>query len=345
MAEEIEDLQAILREDPYNFQARRTLSIALLDAGFNEEAKKNLLYLIRSFPDNAELLYNLGIAYEKLKQFEKAENAYIRAIEISPETDFFYNLGITFIEEEKYEEAIPVFKKVLEAEPDDSNSYFNLGLCYFKTREFDSALENFQKTIELNDSDLYAHFYIGNIFKEEGLLELAVEQFNKVLSLSPDYSWAYFNLGSIAYEMGETENAIFYLKSTIQYNHLDLEAYKILNKIYLKQERYMEATDLIKDAMEAIPQNGDLYYNYAQIFKSQGDIEKWQKALAETIKNHKTLTYPFDGVKKELKEANAILKEHQKELPPQPEAAPEQIPEPQEELLPEEPSENPEAIE
>ena len=41
MEENIEDLQAILREDPYNFQARRTLSILLLDNGFNEEAKKN----------------------------------------------------------------------------------------------------------------------------------------------------------------------------------------------------------------------------------------------------------------------------------------------------------------
>ena len=73
MSDEIEELQAILREDPYNFQARRTLSIALLDNGFNQEAKQNLLYLVRTFPDNAELLYNLGIAYEKLGEFEKAK--------------------------------------------------------------------------------------------------------------------------------------------------------------------------------------------------------------------------------------------------------------------------------
>ena len=142
--ETIEDLQALLREDPYDFQARRTLSVLLLDNGFNEEAKKNLLYLVRTFPDNAELLYNLGIAYEKLKQYEKAENAYIRAIELSPETDFFYNLGITFLEQKKYEHAIPVFQKVIEVEPEDSNTLFNLGLCYFKTKEYLMALEYFQ---------------------------------------------------------------------------------------------------------------------------------------------------------------------------------------------------------
>ena len=93
MSDEIEELQAVLRDDPYNFQARRTLSIVLLDNGFNMEAKQNLLYLVRTFPDNAELLYNLGIAYEKLGEFEKAERAYLRAIVISPENDFYYNLG------------------------------------------------------------------------------------------------------------------------------------------------------------------------------------------------------------------------------------------------------------
>ncbi len=311
MPETIQELQQILRDDPYNFQARRSLSIALLDAGFNEEAKKNLLYLVRTFPDNAELLYNLGIAYEKLKQYEKAENAYIRAIELSPETDFFYNLGITFMEEEKYDMAIPVFEKVIEVEPDDSNTMFNLGLCYFKTKTPDMALEYFQKTVELNDSDIYAHFYMGNLFKEEGLLDLAIEKFNKVLTLSPDYSWAYFNLGSIAYETGDTENAVFYLKNTIKYNPHDIEAYKILNKIYIKQERYLEAQDLIKEALESMPLNGDLYYNYAQIFKCQGDMEKYYNALKVAVTNNATLTYPFESVQKELKKVGEYIRENE----------------------------------
>ena len=126
MSEEIEELQAILRDDPYNFQARRTLSIVLLDNGFNEEAKQNLLYLVRTFPDNAELLYNLGIAYEKLGEYEKAERAYLRAIVISPETDFYYNLGLTYIEMKEWGKAIVALKHVVDVDTDDSNTFFNL---------------------------------------------------------------------------------------------------------------------------------------------------------------------------------------------------------------------------
>ena len=82
-----------------------------------------------------------------------------------------------------------------------------------------------------------------------------------------------------------------------------------LNKIYLKQERYMEALDLVKDAMEHNPQNGDLYYNYAQIFKCQGDIEKYYNALKITVTNNATLTYPFEVVQKELKTVGASLRQ------------------------------------
>ena len=43
--DKIEELQGLLREDVNNFQARRELAVLLMDAGFNEESLKNLLYL------------------------------------------------------------------------------------------------------------------------------------------------------------------------------------------------------------------------------------------------------------------------------------------------------------
>ena len=93
MRNEIEKLQEVLKDDPSNFQARRELSILLADNGFNEEALSNMKYLEKYFPDDAELHYNLGILYEKLKDFDNAKLAYEKAIEISPQDDFYYNLG------------------------------------------------------------------------------------------------------------------------------------------------------------------------------------------------------------------------------------------------------------
>ena len=296
MDNEIEELQAILREDPYNFQARRTLSLALLDNGFNLEAKKNLLYLVRTFPDNAELHYNLGIACEKLGEFEHAERAYLKAIELSPETDFYYNLGLTYIEMKEFTKAIVPLKHVIDVEPEDANTNFNIGLCFYNIEEYEVAIDYFKKAIELNNEDVFAHFYLANILKHFGQYDLAINEYQTVIKIIPDYSWAYFNLGQISYELGETESALQYLKKTLLYNPKDIEAIKIIVQIYTKQERYTEALDTLQTGLEANVNNGDLFYLSSRVFKLMGDEENSYLALQQAVLSKDTLTFDFDKI-------------------------------------------------
>ena len=132
-AERIDDLQQILRDDNNNYQARRELAILLLDTGYAEEALAHLLFLSKTFPEDSEIFYNLGIAYEKLKKKDDAKNAYLKAIEISPaEIDAIYNLGLVLTDLKEYDNAIECFNRVIETDKNDSNSYFNLGICYLK---------------------------------------------------------------------------------------------------------------------------------------------------------------------------------------------------------------------
>ena len=111
---DIETLQNLLKEDPSNFQARRELSIMLVNQGFNEEAEGNLKYLIKYFPDDAELYYNLGIVQEKLKNFAQARIAYEKAIELSPQEDFYYNLGEVLVELKEWDDAMDCAEKAIE---------------------------------------------------------------------------------------------------------------------------------------------------------------------------------------------------------------------------------------
>ena len=67
--EKIEELQRLIKEDSSNSQVRRQLAVLLMDCGFNEEALKHLLYLSQNFSYDEGIYYNLGIVYEKLKNF------------------------------------------------------------------------------------------------------------------------------------------------------------------------------------------------------------------------------------------------------------------------------------
>lgn len=295
--DEIENLQETLQNDPSNFQARRELSILLANNGFNEEALSNLKYLEKYFPEDSELQYNLGILYEKLKDFDNAKKAYQKAIEISPQDDFYYNLGEVLVSLKEWDEAIEAFKTVLKTDPNDGNCYFNLGLCYLNKDEKNIAADNFQKAVELNPQDIFAHFYLGNIYQANGLTNFAQECYEKVLAISPDYSWAYFNLASIAYKNGNIEQAKEYLLKTIEYNKQDTEAYKLLTKICIKENETEEIISILETALDK-DDHGDLYYALAQVYKLIGNLEDYADNLDSAL-DSPTLTYPRNIVKQE----------------------------------------------
>lgn len=302
MGNEIEKLQAVLQRDPSNFQARRELTILLANDGFNEEALSNLQYLIKYFPEDAELHYNIGILHEKLKDFDKAKTSYQKAIELQPQDDFYYNLGEVLVSLQEWDAAIEAFKSVLKNDSRDGNCYFNLGLCYFNKDEINLATDHFQQAINLNPKDIFAHFYLGNIYQNNGLTNFAVESYQKVLALCPDYSWAYYNLASIAYKNENLEEAKDYLLKTIEYNHTDIEAYKLLTKICLKLGETEEIITILETRLER-EENGDLYYILAKVYKHVGRKEDYLEKLSIAIQENLTLTYPLDIVRKELKQA------------------------------------------
>ncbi len=299
--DKIEELQSILKEDPSNFPVRRQLAVLLLDTGYAKEALQHFLYLSQIFQKDSGIFYNLGITYEKLKELDKAENAYLKAFEYAPEeVDAMYNLGLVYIEKKEYNKAIQCFDKVLESDANDSNSYFNIGIANFKKGDLIEAMDNFQHTVDLNDEDIYAHFYIGNIFKEFGDNDSAREKFQKVLEISPDYSWAYYNLGVIDFEEGNIKGALYNLEKTLELNPKDIEAYEIYIKIITKSGDYQRANDLVKTALKNCGSNGDLFYIYARIKKLMNDNDAYIKYLNKALENNDTLSVAPKIVKTEI---------------------------------------------
>ena len=80
--EKINELNNRLESDPTDFKTRRELAIEFMENGYNEEALKQLYYLLKRFPEDSRLHYNAGIVLENLKQFDKAIVSYQNALKI-----------------------------------------------------------------------------------------------------------------------------------------------------------------------------------------------------------------------------------------------------------------------
>ena len=298
--DKIQELFETVKNDPSNFQAVRELSVALLDSGYNEEALKQLVYLVGIFPEDSRLYFNIGYTFEKLKMFQKAEYSYRKAIELkSDEPDYYYNLGYLLMRENRNtKEAVECFRKVLEKEPKDPNTYFNLGIIYLRGKVYETAIKCFRKAFVLNNYDTLALFYEGNAYQQMGNIEKAKEIYHKVIDYSPEYSWAYYNLGQIAWTEGRIDDAINYLEKTVSINPKDNLASKLLAQIYIKNQNYEKARAVIKNTLNENPYIADFYYFMAKTYPEEK--EKQIEYLSKAMENSQNLTISSSQIRKEL---------------------------------------------
>ena len=139
-----------------------------------------------------------------------------------------------------------------------------------------------------------------NILKELGETEGAKEEFSKVLELSPGYSWAHFNIASIDYEEGNYSEAVYNLEKTLEFNPKDVEAYKIYSKILMKNNELFEAETVLMKALDNCPEEGDLYYFMAQVYKMQENKNEYIKNMTEAIRHNTTLSISAHLIKQEM---------------------------------------------
>ena len=83
---------------------------------------------------------------------------------------------------------------------------------------------------------------------------------------------------------------------TIETNKNDIEAYKLLAKISLKQGEYENIITLLETRLEK-EENGDIYYILSQVYKKIGNKEAYLDKLEKSLENNLTLTYSQNEIK------------------------------------------------
>lgn len=107
----------------------------MLRAGKIADAVPYLESLTKSAPANANVLYNLGISYSELGQFDEAVIRLKRAVQLNPDhAHAWVGIGNAYHRMRKPEQALQAFEKAAEADPADGYTRRNLGamLVMFK---------------------------------------------------------------------------------------------------------------------------------------------------------------------------------------------------------------------
>ena len=157
-----------------------------LKQGDYQGAVEVLTKAIDKDPMNFGALLNRGLAYENLKQLDKALQDYSRAIELVPSFGMAYHYrGHVYAKLQQYERAV---------------EQYDLALKYADAVQIDAQ----GQLVTINKPAVY--YDRGNSLYELGRYRQAIESYDSALTLSPRFAAAYNNRG-VAYSKLQDKQA------------------------------------------------------------------------------------------------------------------------------------------
>ncbi|WP_421765443.1 tetratricopeptide repeat protein [Ekhidna sp.] len=241
------------------------------------------------------------------------------------------------------EEAIKAFDKALELDPDqkaintvDFNSgqvvnvdskklgwyafYYNQAIAEYNEENFANAATNFETAFYINPSDTNAILNAAYAAVADGDDERAKDNFMKTYEAGVRDKTVFLQLYNYAVREERFEDGLDIIKKAKAEYPEDIEIAKYEINLLIELKRTEEAQEGLEQAIEADPENADLYFSLGVLKEETGDLEgaleKYRKAV-EIDPNHYNSNFNigvalFNGANELIKERNALSYKEEK---------------------------------
>ncbi|MFK4813009.1 tetratricopeptide repeat protein [Devosia sp. ZW T5_3] len=141
--------------------------------------------------DNASdwrFYYVRGIAYERAKQWPKAEADFLEALKLNPDQPQVLNyLGYSWIDQDMHlEPALEMIEKAVKAVPQDGYIVDSLGWAFYKLGRMDEAVTTLEQAVLLRPNDAEINDHLGDAYWRAGRKLEAKFQWNVAASVDQE---------------------------------------------------------------------------------------------------------------------------------------------------------------
>ncbi|XP_062195647.1 probable UDP-N-acetylglucosamine--peptide N-acetylglucosaminyltransferase SPINDLY [Phragmites australis] len=178
-----------------NFEiAKNNMAIALTDLGtkvkIEGDINQGVAYYKKALFYNwhyADAMYNLGVAYGEMLNFEMASVFYELALHFNPRcAEACNNLGVIYKDRDNLDKAVECYQMALSIKPNFSQSLNNLGVVYTVQGKMDAAASMIEKAIIANPTYAEAYNNLGVLYRDAGSITLAIQAYERCLQIDPD---------------------------------------------------------------------------------------------------------------------------------------------------------------
>ncbi len=255
-------------------------AVAKLQSGKTEEALRQLSEVTVTQPGNAEGFAWLAIASTRVRQFEPAQRAIQRAIELSPMNPGYYMTAANIQQDlGNLDAAVGLLKNAIRLNPSFPEAQNNLGIILSDLRRLDEAQEAFSEAIRLKPQYARAHANLAAVQIRMLKFQEALISAQRAAAIQSDYAHAHHLAGSAYSLLGNPAAAEPALKTALRLKPDFAESSLLLGRILNKLKRPDEADEVIRQGLSRSPSR-------AELWTFQGDMAAARDDLAGALQSY-----------------------------------------------------------
>ncbi|MDJ0800656.1 MAG: tetratricopeptide repeat protein [Calothrix sp. MO_167.B12] len=255
--------------------------------------------------------HQLGMVAQKQRQFEQAQQYYLKALKIFEGTGDLYQaandyhqLGMVAEEQRQFEQAQQYYLKALKIFEDAgdlyaaASDYHQLGRVAYQQRQFEQAQQYLLKALKIFEDagDFYNaagnYHQLGKVAYQQRQFEQAQQYYLKALKIYEDAGYLhdaasdYHQLGIVAEEKRQFEQAQqYYLKALKIFENAGnlynaASDYHQLGNVAYQQRQFEQAQQYYLKALKIFEDAGD-FYNAATVYYSLGNVAYQQRQFEQ----------------------------------------------------------------
>ncbi len=156
----------------------------------------------------AQALYQRGLGYAALGQYQDAIQEFSQALKFAPDSvDALYNRGAALSRLDQWDDALADFDALLKIVPNDPNTLYARAWVQAQRGDDKAAITDLDRVLSIVPKDQDALLDRGGLNIRAGRYDAAIEDFTSLLTLDPKAAAAAYNRGRAYYAKANFEDA------------------------------------------------------------------------------------------------------------------------------------------
>ncbi len=214
---------------------------------------------------------NLGLLYEKIKNFEKAKLCYINSLKSEQNYEALHNLGVLYRTLRDFDESIKYLKQALKLRPNHYETMISLGMSYLSKKDLKNGRKYYQ-VVKQEVKEKYKNPWDGKKHKDKTLLVYYYAGFGDHIMFSRYFPFLKKYFKHIKVWLPTN------IKCLIEKNFPEIEFVDKSSVKYDYSVSIMELHFLLNMDFENIPDSN------GYLTSDKGLVEKYQKEYFDTNK-------------------------------------------------------------